>query len=627
MSNVKILVTYKNENKLLKSDILTPIQTGRAIADRHFENMIGDDTGNNVSARNAKFSEISAQYWAWKNYIELGNPDYIGFMHYRRHFIFNDNNYDFDHLGCAHFPFISEDYCADVGLIDENIEKYVKGCDIIVPKELDLNGLFWINKPANPRTTLLAMGYIRKEHYDLFIKTIIEKAPEYSDVLDEFQSGTIQHCYNMFIMKNYLFKRYNEFLFPILFELERKIDSSMFGVNGTRFLGYFSELLMTIFVLKLKKERKHKINYLNVSFIDNSSSITLPLPLDNKDSIPIVLSSFDYEVELLATTLISIKNNNNELLDYNIFIIDKNISEINKLTLNKMFKDTNNISITFIRLDEIELFYKPILPNIDKTILEQYITFFIPRLFADASRIIYLNLGLLVNSDLKDLIQLDLKDNVIGACLDLTKITYYNSNFLKIRDLFDDDLLIKNPYKYFNSDMLVYNFDKWINNKIDLKLYFIIGNNKLVKTDEQAMNIVLANKTHYIDVCWNYQIESYNLKIQHPTLYGEIPSGYVDLLKHQKYIINYSSPYKPWFFTFENEAELWWDYFSKTPYYYLRLTRNNHQHSDNNNSTHKISNFRLYSYKILYKVLIGNKRKKIKEKYNFYRKIKLNQKS
>ena len=37
MVSVKILVTYKNKHKVLKSDIITPIQTGRAIADEIFE--------------------------------------------------------------------------------------------------------------------------------------------------------------------------------------------------------------------------------------------------------------------------------------------------------------------------------------------------------------------------------------------------------------------------------------------------------------------------------------------------------------------------------------------------------------------------------------------------------------
>ena len=53
--DVKIFVTYKDKHKLIKSDIITPIQTGRAIADEKFEGMIGDDTGDNISFLNDNF--------------------------------------------------------------------------------------------------------------------------------------------------------------------------------------------------------------------------------------------------------------------------------------------------------------------------------------------------------------------------------------------------------------------------------------------------------------------------------------------------------------------------------------------------------------------------------------------
>ena len=65
---IKIFLSYRKENKLLSNNILTPIQTGRAIADEVFEGMIGDDTGDNISKENEKYCELTAQYWVWKHY-------------------------------------------------------------------------------------------------------------------------------------------------------------------------------------------------------------------------------------------------------------------------------------------------------------------------------------------------------------------------------------------------------------------------------------------------------------------------------------------------------------------------------------------------------------------------------
>ncbi|WP_298497297.1 DUF4422 domain-containing protein, partial [uncultured Helicobacter sp.] len=97
--NVKILVSYHKPSVLFKDEVLTPIHLGRAlskeahkdgkVSDEEYEwlceNMIGDDTGENISHLNRYFNEMTGIYWAWKNYDKLGNPEYIGLCHYRRH--------------------------------------------------------------------------------------------------------------------------------------------------------------------------------------------------------------------------------------------------------------------------------------------------------------------------------------------------------------------------------------------------------------------------------------------------------------------------------------------------------------------------------------------------------------
>jgi len=98
--SIKILVAYHKKSPLFKNDIVIPIHAGRAVAkvkskdgvisDQDFEwlmkNMIGDDTGENISELNRDLNEWTVLYWAWKNYDKLGNPDYIGLCHYRRFF-------------------------------------------------------------------------------------------------------------------------------------------------------------------------------------------------------------------------------------------------------------------------------------------------------------------------------------------------------------------------------------------------------------------------------------------------------------------------------------------------------------------------------------------------------------
>ena len=56
---------------------------------RCFLKMNGDDTGDNISDLAKYFSELSVQYWAWKNV----DADYYGLCHYRRYLSFSDKRY------------------------------------------------------------------------------------------------------------------------------------------------------------------------------------------------------------------------------------------------------------------------------------------------------------------------------------------------------------------------------------------------------------------------------------------------------------------------------------------------------------------------------------------------------
>jgi len=133
---VKILIAYHKDTYRFKSDILTPIHVGRAIADKktkkQLSDIIGDDTGDNISKKNPHYCELTALYWAWKNYDKLDNPDYIGFMHYRRHLIFNtQSKLEEDEWGLIQYNRANPVYVYTDNLDDESIKKIVNKYDLI----------------------------------------------------------------------------------------------------------------------------------------------------------------------------------------------------------------------------------------------------------------------------------------------------------------------------------------------------------------------------------------------------------------------------------------------------------------------------------------------------------------
>ena len=195
-----------------------PIHLGRALAakitkdgtinDKDYQwmldNMIGDDTGDNISALNREFCELTAIYWAWKNYDKLGNPDYISFMHYRRHFIFNEKyDKEFNEIpDNIVFPNIDENYINDIKL--DNVESFIQDNDIILPNLFDMHKTFGSN---NYYIKDLYSADIQKSFYDFNLTTdiLIKKYPDYAHIKDEYYNNPKIYFKNMFIMKKDIF--------------------------------------------------------------------------------------------------------------------------------------------------------------------------------------------------------------------------------------------------------------------------------------------------------------------------------------------------------------------------------------------------------------------------------------
>ena len=109
MEKVKILVCCHKETPLINDDVFTPILLGSYYADeklkKSFKDMIWDSTGENIGELHPYFAELTAIYWAWKNYDKLGDPAYIGLFHYRRYLNFQRPVEENDIWKCAFFDF------------------------------------------------------------------------------------------------------------------------------------------------------------------------------------------------------------------------------------------------------------------------------------------------------------------------------------------------------------------------------------------------------------------------------------------------------------------------------------------------------------------------------------------
>ena len=220
---VQIFVACHKPSSVYKDDVYVPIHVGRTVSNvsEGMLNMIGDDTGENISSKNPFFCELTAQYWIWKN---IKDTEYVGLCHYRRYF--------------------------ETKITSQNV-------DAILGNNNDVLQI-------SPRYEKISIGTRLKlatcqEDFFIFYKCLLKLYPEYKKDADYFLSNNVCIPYNMFLMKKNNFDCFAEWQFSILFEMEKYVKLSSY-TRMRRVYGYISEAMLAIYC----KHNNLKVTYRDV---------------------------------------------------------------------------------------------------------------------------------------------------------------------------------------------------------------------------------------------------------------------------------------------------------------------------------------------------------------------------
>lgn len=93
------------------------------------------------------------------------------------------------------------------------------------------------------------------EHLDITRKIIEEKYPDYLTEYDQVMRQRWGYMFNMMIMDVTLLNEYCEWLFDILLELEKRVDSNNLSGFQGRFYGRVSEIIFNVWLKHLIDNR------------------------------------------------------------------------------------------------------------------------------------------------------------------------------------------------------------------------------------------------------------------------------------------------------------------------------------------------------------------------------------
>lgn len=213
-----IVVATHKKYRMPQSDVYLPLHVGAAgKADLGYAR---DDQGVNISNKNNYFCELTGLYWAYKNL----KPEYLGLVHYRRFFGERRLSYGDKYNNL---------------LTRKSVNQLLVKYDVIVPQK----------QHYIIETVASHYSHTHNESELLITRQIlVEMYPDFVKAWDTVMHRRSAHMFNMFVMKYAHAQAYCDWLFEILFELERRIDLSQYDAFQARLFGRISEFLLDVWI-------------------------------------------------------------------------------------------------------------------------------------------------------------------------------------------------------------------------------------------------------------------------------------------------------------------------------------------------------------------------------------------
>ena len=264
----------------------------------------------------------------------------------------------------------------------------------------------------------------------------------------------------------------------------------------------------------------------------------------NKNDIPIFFAVDNGYIPFLAVSLQSLIDNSNVNNNYNIKILYTDISNEN---IGKILKyERENVKIEFVNLTEYIKKVQDKLYTRDYYSKTTYFRLFLPDLYPEYDKVLYLDSDIVILDDIANLYNIDMGDNLVAGVPDDVIQT-----FEVFQNYVEKVVGVADYRNYFNAGILLMNLDEL--RKFNFQEKFLYSLDKIkfsVAQDQDYLNRLCKGRVKIIDKVWNKM----------PIAQDNVD---VNTLK----LIHYNLAYKPWHFEDILYKEVFWKYAEKTEFF------------------------------------------------------------
>lgn len=263
-------------------------------------------------------------------------------------------------------------------------------------------------------------------------------------------------------------------------------------------------------------------------------------------TIPVFYSITDDFTPYAAVSLSSLARFVDPKKDYTVTFLHQGLSKAHEESLASYAKD--NLHVEFYEMSDALL--KPIQDRKENYLRGDFFTMsifyrlFIPDLFPQYDKAVYIDSDTVVNDDIAKLYETELGDNLIGACVDSS------IQFVPEMLRYISEVLTLDPKKYINSGMLVMNAKAFRDEKFVDKFFSLLGRYHFdcIAPDQDYLNEICSGRIKYVDGRWDAMPNENTEPLANPSL------------------IHYNLFFKPWHFTGIQYEDYFWQDAKDTVY-------------------------------------------------------------
>ena len=212
----------------------------------------------------------------------------------------------------------------------------------------------------------------------------------------------------------------------------------------------------------------------------------------------------------------------------NFYILDGGIVTRTKKLIAKDLRSYRNKCVHYVDMKRFDLSR---FPNIRHYSLNTFSRYFIPELFSDLKRVLYMDVDIIAKKDIAELYYQNMEKYPIAAVLE----DFYEGNYKTLKTRIWPSYEGKD--QYFNAGIILFDIPKLRNLEFTKKTIQLTTQlyHKLSCPDQDVLNILFENNFKVLDYRFNYMPDHFHLlKRKHPEIHTVDPV-----------VIHYTAQ-KPW---------------------------------------------------------------------------------